>query len=402
MLKRLLVFCCAMVLSLTATTWAAEPAWTGTWATATMPAQNSAMRLFTGATLRQIVHVSAGGDKVRIRFSNEFGTDPLTISDAHLALSAGGAAVKPESDRKLTFGGKTSIRIAPGAAMYSDAAELKVPALSDLAISFYLPNQILRSETYHAFADQTNYEAAGEQAGSAALTNAATFSSWYFISGVEVVAGAGARSIVAFGDSITDGAASTHDTNRRWPDVLAARLQQTPGLEHVGVLNLGIGGNRVLNEGTGPSALARFNRDVLAQNGVKYLIILESINDIGRLNAKRRMGSEDDIDATDLKTALKQMADLAHAHGIKVYGATLTPYTGASYSSEKGQQVRAEVNNWIRTSGVFDAVIDFEKATGDGATPARYNPAFDSGDHLHPSDAGYKAMGEEIDLQLFK
>ena len=404
MLKRLLQLSSVVVLSLACVACNAEQPqpWVGTWATATMQAQGNAMRAFTGETLREIVHISAGGPKVRVRFTNEFGTDPLTIADAHVALSAGGGAVKPGSDHKLTFGGQTSIRIAPGAAMYSDAADLDAPALSDLAISFYVPNQVVRSETYHSFADQTNYEATGDQAGAETLAQATTMTSWYFVSGVDVQTPAGGRSIVTLGDPITDGSASTINTNRRWPDVLAARLAKTPGFEHVGVLNVGIGGNRVLNEGAGPSAVARFDRDVLAQNGVKYLMILESINDIGRLNAKRKAAPEDEITAADLELALGQIAALAHARGIKVYGATLTPYGGAGYESAEGHKTREAVNNWIRTSGTFDAVVDFEKVTSDGATPPRYQPAFDAGDHLHPSDAGYKAMGESIDLNLFK
>ena len=402
MLKRLLVLSCVLVLSLASSARGAEPQWTGTWSTSTMQTQGGALRLFTGSTLREIVHISAGGEKLRIRFTNEFGTDPLTISDAHVALSAGGGAIQNGTDRKVTFGGQPSIRIAPGAAMYSDAVDLAAPALADVAISFYVPNQIVRSETYHSFANGNNYLTEGNQAGATSFTNATTIQSWYFISGVEVPSVSGSRAIVTLGDSITDGTGSTYGTNRRWTDVLAARLQKTPGFEHVGVLNEGIGGNRVLNEVAGPSAVARFDRDVLAQHGVKYLIILESINDIGRLNAKRRAGPEDEITAADLKLALGQIADRAHAHGIKVYGATLTPYGGAGYESELGHQVRNDLNNWIRTSGIFDGVIDYAKTTSDNSTPERFQPAFDSGDHLHPSDAGHKAMGESIDLNLFK
>jgi lysophospholipase L1-like esterase len=247
---------------------------------------------------------------------------------------------------------------------------------------------------------QTNYAAPGDVAAAATLNEAGKNTAWNLISGVDVPAAADARAVVTFGDSITDGARSTNDTNRRWPSILAERLQKTPGLEHVSVLNEGISGNRVLNEGAGPSALARFDRDVLAQNGVKYLILLESINDIG--HTLHLSSPEDDVTAEQIEFALQQMAERAHNHSIKVYGATLTPYVGAGYAAEKGEQMRAAVNQWIRTSGVFDAVIDFEKIAGDGQTPARFNPAYDSGDHLHPGDAGYKAMGEAIDLGLFR
>lgn len=386
------------VLGLSAAAWGAEPNWIGTWGASAMQAQGGAMRAFTGMTLRQVVRVSAGGTKVRVRFTNEFGTDPLSLADAHVALAAGGSAVK--EDHKLTFGGESSVRIAQGAAIFSDPVELNVAPLSDLAISFYVPNQVLRAETYHALGLQTNYAAVGDVAGAAKLDEGMKFSSWYFLSGVDVAAPAGARAIVTLGDSITDGAKSTPDTNRRWPNILAERLQKTPGLESVSVIDEGISGNRILNEGAGPSALARFDRDVLAQDGVKYLVILESINDIG--HTLHPVGPEEEITVSQLENVVGQMALMARQRGIKVYGATLTPYVGAGYAGEKGEQMRSAYNNWIRTSPLFDAVIDFEKAVGDGAMPPRFQPAYDSGDHLHPGDAGYKAMGEAIDLKLFQ
>lgn len=375
--------------------------WVGTWATAPMLADGGfRARPFANTTLREIVHVSSGGARIRIRFTNEFGIDPLTIGSAHVAVSAGGAAIKDGTDHALTFNGASGIRIAPGAAVWSDPVDLTVAPLSDVAVSFFLPSQIMRAETAHLFADQDNFVADGDQCAAAALAQPTMVSSWYFLDGVDVPAADGAHAIVAFGDSITDGAHSTANTNRRWPDVLAARLKQQHGLENLTVLNVGIGGNRVLNEGTGPSALSRFDRDVLAQDGVRYVIVLESINDIGRL--ARLSGPEDEINAQMLEGALRQMADGAHEHGIKIFGATLTPYGGAGYSSPRGEQIRTEVNNWIRTSGVFDGVVDFDQMTRDAQIPDRVNPAFDSGDHLHPSDAGYKAMGDGIDLGLFK
>jgi len=392
-----------LVLSLAGAAWSAQPqpGWVGTWAASAMQAQTTpAMKAFTGTTLREIVRISAGGAKVRIRFTNEFGTDQLLIADAHVALSAGGTATQDGTDHKVTFGGEESVRIAPGAAFYSDPVELAVPALADVAISFYVPNQVIHSETYHALGLQTNYVATGDVAGAATLSDAGKLNSWYFISGVDVPAEKDSRAIVTLGDSITDGARSTPDTNRRWPNVLAEQLQKTPGFEHVSVLNEGISGNRVLNEGAGPSALSRLDRDVLAQNGVKYLIVLESINDIGR--TLHLTAPEDDITAGQLENVLGQIADAAHAHGIKIYAATLTPYAGAGYAGDKGEQMRSAVNNWMRTSGVFDATIDFEKIVGNGQVPPQFNPAYDSGDHLHPGDAGYKAMGEGIDLKLFK
>ena len=410
MIKRLICGCCGVVglsLLMGATSAAgnaqASPGlqWVGTWATSPMLAMGGfAARPFAAVTLREIAHVSNGGQQVRVRFTNEFGLDGLTISDAHVALSAGGSAIKDGTDHALTFGGASSVRIPPGAVMYSDAVAMAVPALSDVAVSFYLPSQVMRGETLHSFADQDNFMADGDVAGAATLTSPTSLRSWYFMDGIDVNAAEGARAIVTIGDSITDGAASTPNTNQRWPDVLAARLKQEKGLENVSVLNEGIGGNRVLNDQAGPSLLARIDRDVLSQNGVKYVIVLESINDIGRL--ARLSAPEDDINAQMLEQGLKQLADAAHEHGIKAIGATLTPYGGAGYSSVKGEETRKAVNDWIRTSGVFDGVVDFDKITQDPANPDHFNPLYDSGDHLHPSDAGYKAMGEGIDLKLFK
>jgi len=374
--------------------------WVGTWAASPVLASGGFLaRPLTETTLREIVHISNGGNRLRVRFTNEFGTDPLTLADVHVGLSAGGGAIQEGTDRAVTFGGAAGVRIAPGAAVYSDPIWLDAPPLSDLAISFYVPNQVMRAETFHDFADQDNFVSDGDVAGAASLPQSKTISSWYFLDGVEVPAVDGSRAVVTFGDSITDGALSTANANHRWPDMLAARLKQEPGLEHVSVLNEGIGGNRVLNEGNGPSALSRFDRDVLAQDGVKYLIVLESINDIGHLH--RLSAPDDEIDAQQLEFGLKQIADAAHQHGIKVYGATLTPYGGAGYYSDKGEQVREDVNTWIRTSGVFDAVIDFDQITRDPQKPTWFNPAYDSGDHLHPKDDGYKAMADGIDLKLF-
>jgi len=377
---------------------AKHPQWVGTWATSPMLAEGSARMLpFSAVTLREIAHISQGGAQIRVRFTNEFGVDPLTIADAHAALSAGGADIREGTDHAITFGGAATVRIPPGAAIYSDPVALAVPALSDVAVSFFLPSQVMRGETYHSFADQKNYVANGDLAGANALPQAAVVQSWYFFDGIDVAAAKDSRAIVALGDSITDGAHSALNANLRWPDVLAARLQQ--GHAPVSVLNEGIGGNRVLNEGTGPSAISRLDRDVLAQDGVRYVIVLESINDIGRL--ARISAPEDEVTAQQLEQGLKQIADAAHEHGIKAFGATLTPYGGAGYSGEKGEQVREDVNNWIRTSGTFDGVIDFDQITRDPQNPTHFNPLYDSGDHLHPSDDGYKAMGAGIDLKLF-
>ncbi|MGA2205099.1 MAG: SGNH/GDSL hydrolase family protein [Terracidiphilus sp.] len=398
-----LAACAALVLVLPAPSSAQSvphPQWVGTWAAAPLLVERGFnLRPLSGVTLREIVHVSVGGPQLRVRFTNAYGADPLTIADAHVALSAGNGAIQPGIDHAVTFGGATSVNIPPGAELFSDPVALAVPPLSDLAVSFYLPPQVMRAETFHDFADQDNFLADGDVSTAQDLPGATKFSSWYFLDGIDVSAVAGSRAIVALGDSITDGSLSTPNANRRWPDVLAARLHEDPNLKNVAVLNEGIGGNRVLNEDYGPSALARLDRDVLAQSGVRYVIVLESINDIGSLERPR--APYDEIDAQQLEMALKQIADAAHEHGIKAIGATLTPYGGAFYYSGKGEQIREAVNDWIRNSGTFDGVADFDKATRDPQDPNRFNPAYDSGDHLHPKDAGYKAMGEAIDLTLF-
>ncbi len=377
-----------------------KPQWVGTWAASPMRAQGGfSVRPLCGDTLREIVHISNGGQELRVRFTNEFGRDQLIIGDAHVAVSAGGGAIEPGTDHELTFGGAKGVSIPPGAVVYSDPVALALQPLSNVAVSFYLPPQVMRAETYHALGEQDNYVAGGDQTAANTLSQATTVESWYFLDGIDVPLLDGARAIVTLGDSITDGYHSTPNDNHRWPDILAARLKQDRSLDHVAVLNEGISGNRVLNDGAGPSALARLDRDVLAQDGVRYMIVLESINDIGRL--ARLTAPEDDVTAEQLERGLKEIVDAAHEHGIKVYGATLTPYEGAFYYSAKGEQVREAVNNWIRTSGTFDGVIDFDKITRDSANPKRFNPAYDSGDHLHPNDAGYKAMADGIDLKLF-
>jgi lysophospholipase L1-like esterase len=351
-------------------------------------------------TLREIVHVSIGGPQVRIIFTNEFGTDPLTIAAAHVAISQGGSAINLVSAAGLTFGGHTSVIIPPGALVVSDPAVVKVPAASDLAISLFLPAQTITHLSQHGSADQTSYTAPGNVVGAQALDSPTEIRSWPFVKGVDVKVPPQDAAIVAFGDSITDGAYAALNANARWPDELARRLLADKRTAGLGVLNEGIGGNRILHDNTGPSALARFDRDVIALSGVKYVIILEAINDIG--HAYTTLRPYDVVSSDDLIAGYVQMAERAHTHGIKVYIATLTPYVGAGYASPAGEQVRQALNQWIRTTNQIDGFIDFDKATQDPANPAMYLPAFDHGDHLHPSDPGYKAMGDAIDLKLFQ
>ena len=277
---------------------------------------------------------------------------------------------------------------------------LEVDPLSSLAVSLYLPDQPIDDTTCHQDARATNFITPGNTTTAETLTDARTIFSWCFVKGIDISTHASnAAAIVTLGDSITDGALSTRDANRRWPDVLARRLQENSKTAHLSVLNEGISGNRLLHDGAGPNVLARFDRDVLAQNGVRYLIVLEGINDIGHIKDPR--DASDIITAQDEIFALTQLVTRAHTHGIKVFGATLTPYVGAGYASPAGEQIREAVNQWIRTSGVFDGVIDFDQLTRDPANPTMFSPAVDSGDHLHPGDAGYDRMGSSIDLSLF-
>ncbi len=385
-------------ISLTAN--AAPPShWVGTWAASPVPAANAGPYGATDSTYREIVHVSLGGSRLRVILTNEFGTEPLTIGAAHVALSSGGGAIDSSASAPLTFGGKASITIPAGALAISDPADLKLPTFANLAVSLFIRAQTIEHVSLHTFADQTSYQAPGNAVSAATLTKPAEITNWPFLKGVDVFADGDAASIVAFGDSITDGALSTLNANARWPNILATRLQADPKTAHLGVLNQGIGGNRILHDGSGPSALARFDRDVLAQAGVKYLVILEGINDIG--HAADPGVPYDFITADDLIQAYGQMIARAHTHGIKVFGATLTPYVGAKYASPKGEAIRAALNQWIRTTKDLDGVIDFEKVTRDSSNPPVYAPVVDSPDHLHPRDAGYKLMGESIDLSLF-
>ena len=374
--------------------------WVGTWAASPVGSVvNEGQPGPANTTYRNIVHTSIGGSAVRVQLTNEFGTEPLTVGAAHIAVSAGGGSIQTNTDHALTFNGKPTVEIPAGAFVLSDPVTMQAVPMSDLAVSVYVPEQRIRNTTCHTFGDSTNYVLQGDGTAAATADKSNPIYAWCFVKGIDVKTDGKAAAIATFGDSITDGAHATRDANRRWPDVLAARLQADKKTADLGVLNEGIGGNRVLHDGYGPSALARFDRDVIAQSGVKYLIILEGINDIGRLKNPHEPG--DNITADDLIFGLTQLVTRAHQHGIKVFGATLTPYLPTGYSSPQGEEVRQAYNQWIRTSGIFDGVIDFDKITQDPANPGSFLPAYDSGDHLHPGDAGYKAMGDAIDLSLF-
>lgn len=374
--------------------------WIGAWSTA--PTGNSGQQVpdFADATFRQIIHTNFSGNVVRIRFTNEFGVEPLKIEKAEIAVSKGGSEIDAATKRKITFHGRSSISIPAGSVVLSDEITLPVSAFADLAISFFLPAQQISTSTFHGFAGETNYLRKGDAVSEASWKGATEVKSWYFVNGIEVAASVtNPAAIVTLGDSITDGVGSTMNTNSRWPDVLAKRLHHTKLGNSFTVLNEGIGGNRLLRDGAGPSALSRYDRDVLAQANVKYVIVLEGINDIGRL--ARNNDPADQVDAADLEFALQQIAVRAHNNGVRVIAATITPYHGAGYFTEKGEAVRSQVNDWIRNSKTFDGVADFDKALRDPVRPDSLLPQYDCGDHLHPNDAGYKAMGETINLDFF-
>jgi len=374
-------------------------------AAASAPARPAPPELLGSAdiTLNQVIHTTLGGSAVRVVFTNEYGTDPLTIGQATVMRTPKAAVGGLPAWAALTFAGKPGIVIPPGAIVVSDPAFLTVPAFDDLTIHLFLPTQTISHITRHTGALQTSYIQPGNfavpQEDYTATPAMAPIYSWTFLKSVDVLAPANAAAVVAFGDSITDGAYATRDANARWPDDLARRLAANPRTANLSVLNEGIGGNRVLHDNTGPSALARFTRDALDQAGVRYVIILEAINDIG--NAYTTRGPHDVVTADDLIQGYTQLIERAHIHGVKVIGATLTPYTGASYASPAGEQVRTALNQWIRTTKALDGVIDFDKATSDPAHPDTFLPAYDHGDHLHPTDAGLTAMSNAIDLSLF-
>jgi len=345
-----------------------------------------------------IAHTSIGGRRVRIELSNAFGSAPLVIGAAHIALRDRDMAIIWQSDRALQFGGRPSCWIPPGATEISDPVNLNVRAGSDLAVSIYLP-ETATTDTMHAVGLHTTYiSKEGDSTFAPILPTASTTQSFYFLTNVDVLAPADSAAVVAFGDSITDGAVSTPNTDRSWPSFLARRLAAAGGA-NIAVLNQGISGNRLLRDGAGVSALARFDRDVLVQPGVKWLMILEGINDIG-LGLRSGAPESDAVRSDDLIGALKQLIERAHEHGIKVIGGTLTPFEGAAYYSEAGEGVREAVNQWIRSGGAFDAVVDFDAATRDPEHPKQFRAGFNDGDHLHPNDAGYQAMADAIDLSV--
>ena len=370
--------------------------WVGTWGASqqlTEPRNLPPPPGLTSNTLRQVVQVSVGGNHLRVRFSNAFGTNPVTLRSVHLASSAGRSAINPNSDVALMFQGKPSITIPTGESVLSDTFDFGLAPLADLAVTIHFAGTS-GYVTGHPGSRSSSYLQAGDAVSAAALPTAAQTQHWYILNGIDVEAESSSAAIVALGDSITDGRGSGTDKNDRWPDDLARRLQGNQDTANIGVLNEGIGGNCILRGGLGPTALSRFERDVLAQSAVRWLIILEGVNDIG--------GSHDPSVATNLIEAYANMIEQAHAHHIQVYGGTILPFGKSFYDSPAHETARQTVNDWIRTGGKFDAVIDFDAVLRDPQNPSHLLPAADSGDHLHPNQRGYKMMAGAIDLKLFE
>jgi lysophospholipase L1-like esterase len=367
--------------------------------------------VFENQTIRMVIRPTVGGERVRIRLSNAFGTSALKIGSAHIALSSQEAKFIPETDRPLTFAGKPSISIPPGAPALSDAVDLKVSRFTEIAVSIFLPEKTASSTVHFWGQHKTYISGTGDFSGKTEMPNGTTSASWYWLADVELWASDQTRATVTLGDSITDGVGAPQGDYTDWPDLLANRLAAEQG-DSIAVLNAGIGGNRILHDGAGVNALARFDRDVLAQPGVVNLIVLEGINDIGWPHMRPKLPDgtapkempfvHEVVSAQELIIGLQQVIERAHEHGIRVFGATLTPYEGADYYSEDGEATRQAVNQWIRTSGAFDAVFDFDAAVRDPNHPSQFREGYHSGDHLHPSATGYKAMANAVDLTILR
>jgi lysophospholipase L1-like esterase len=389
--------------------------WIATWGAAPEPPTAAGGRFpatpsFANQTIREVVRISAGGQRLRIRFTNAYGTKPLRIGAARVALADASGTAREATARAVLFAGEPNASIPPGAPLLSDPIDLPVQPLSTLSISIYLPEDTGPC-TCHAVGMQTAYVSGSGDFTAKPFTPARTMTARAFISGVEVEAGGPAKAIVVLGDSISDGVGSTANANRRWPDLLAERLATRADHVGWGIVNMGISGNRILSDGAGQSALARFDRDVLSVPGAAYVIVFEGVNDLGISYGHptgpfaeyfKRLSSGDKATAKTLIAGYRQIIARAHAKGLKVFGATIAPYGGAVYYSEEGEAQREIINRWIRSSDAFDAVVDFDAVLRDPSQPTQMPPAMHAGDHLHGSDAGYAAVARSIDLSLFK
>lgn len=382
--------------------------WVASWGTSQqIPEPNNALPPddLRDATVREIFHLSLGGATIRVHVSNAFGTEALHFTAVHVArpLSPSLPAIDSATDRPLTFAGKMDVWVPPGAEFISDPLPYPVGALSDVAVTFHLDSAPAR-ETGHPGSRATSYSVHGDFVSAANLAEAKKVDHWYQVSEIDVQASAGAGAVVALGDSITDGHGATTNGNDRWTDVLAAKLQSSAATRNIGVSNQGIGGNHLLTDGLGPNVLARFDRDVLAAAGVRWLIVFEGVNDLGGLAREGEVSAAEHAALVQrVIAAYEQIITRSHAHGLRVYGATVTPYVGSAYyhPGPLSEADRQAVNTWIRAAGHFDAVIDFDAVVRDPQHPDQLLPAYDCGDHLHPSPAGYKAMGEAVPASLF-
>jgi lysophospholipase L1-like esterase len=384
------------------------PHWVASWAAAQQvpePANALPVEALHDATARQIFRLSIGGHRLRVHLTNVYGTSPLHFTAVHIArpYATNSSAVDPATDRALTFAGQSDVVVPAGAEYLSDPVEYPVAALTDIAVSFHLdaPPSV---ETSHPGSRTTSYYMHGDQTAAAQLKDAQHVDHWFQVSAIDVEAAPGSAAIVALGDSITDGRGSTTNGNDRWTNLLAARLNTNPKTRSLAVVNLGLGGNCILSEGLGPTLVARFDRDALTPAGVRWLVIFEGVNDLGALALRSEASAADHAALVDhITAAYRQMIERAHTHGLQVYGATITPWVGSGYykPSAANEADRQAVNAWIRAAGHFDAVVDFDRVLSDPAHPERLLPAYDSGDGLHPSPAGYKALAASIPLRLF-
>ena len=371
--------------------------WVGTWSASPQLTETRNLPPEPGLsnnTLRQVIHATIGGKHLRARFSNAYGINPVTMNSVHVALSTGGSTNNTATDKALSFHGALSVTIPPGAVVLSDPFDFDLPPLTNLAVTIYCGAISSNTITGHPGSRTTSYIQSGNVVTAGTMPAAATTAHWYIITGIDVLADSSSAAIIALGDSITDGRGSTTDGNNRWPDNLARRLSAKAPAAAIAVLNQGIGGNAVLAGGLGPTALARFDRDVLGQSGARWLVVFEGVNDIGGASGSPAV-------ATNLIAAFQQFIIKAHAHNILAYGATITPFGGNSYYSTAHETARQTVNNWIRTNNQFDAVIDFDATVRDPVTLTNLLSTYDSGDHLHPSVAGYQRMADAIPLELF-
>jgi len=386
--------------------------WVTTWTTAQMlvapagpprpartkgPEASNLPNTFADQTVRMISHVSVGGRRIRVELSNMIGAQPLEVGAAHVAIHKDGGDIVDGTDRVLKFGGSAAVVIPPGAIIISDPVDLEVAPLSDLAVSLYLPRDT-GVPANHNVGLHNAYISNGNTVSSRSMPEASKMLAYVWLAAIDVAAPRSAFTVVALGDSITDGFATTPDANLAWPTLLAKRIKQNKATQNVAVVNQGISGNQVLRDGAGISALARLDRDVLTRPGVKWVILLEGINDI---NLRTRPNGPNPITAEELIWGYRQIIERCHAQGIKVMGATMTPAVGVPTYSEAGELVRVAVNRWIRAKGNFDAVVDFEAVLRDPQNPAKIRPELDPGDHIHPNDRGNQIMADAFDLGVF-